>query len=276
MSSAVDIIDLHHRYTKDPVLRRLRFSVEAGEFFIIIGPNGSGKTTLLKIMAGIAPSTGGEVRIFDRPIERYPAQKRAATIAYVPQTSMPEFPFTVMETVLMGRAPYLGPLGIEGKRDLRIAREALVFTGVDHLADRKINQLSGGEQQRAAIARAICQQPDIILLDEPTAALDLAHQVRIMDLMERLKKEEGITVVMVSHDLNLAAMYGDRLLLLQSGRLAGLGSPHEVLTYRTLEQVYGCTLLVDRSPIEGCPRITLVPHRILEKMSRQYRGEEKG
>ncbi len=275
MKAAFEVQQVSHRYARDPVLRQLEFSVEAGEFFIIIGPNGSGKTTLLKIMAGIVPCKKGKVLVFDRPIERYSARERAAKIAYVPQASMPEFPFTVMETVLMGRTPYLGPLGIEEDTDIRIAREALAFTGMEHLADRKIDQLSGGEQQRAAIARAICQQPDIILLDEPTAALDLAHQVRIMDLMESLKKEEGITVVMVSHDLNLAAMYGQRLLLLESGRLAGLGAPDEVLTYRDLEKVYGCTLLVDRSPIEQCPRITLVPHRVLEKMARESAEKKK-
>jgi iron complex transport system ATP-binding protein len=175
-----------------------------------------------------------------------------------------DFPFTVNEIVLMGRSPYLGMLGVEQEKDLQIATQALVFTGIDHLAHRKLDQLSGGEQQRVFVAKAICQEPEIILLDEPTASLDLAHQVRLMDLMEKLKKERGITVVMVSHDVNLAAMYGDRLLLLNKGEMVRLGNPKEVLTFQTLEQVYGCTLLVDESPLDKTPRVTPVPQKFIQ------------
>ena len=149
----------------------------------------------------------------------------------------------------MGRSPYLGILGIEEENDLEIANEAITFTGLENLAHRKLDQLSGGEQQRVFIARAICQEPDIILLDEPTASLDLAYQVRIMDLMEKLKTEKGITVVMVSHDVNLAAMYADHLLLLHDGQVMCQGLPNEVITYQNLEAAYGCTLLVDQSPL---------------------------
>jgi iron complex transport system ATP-binding protein len=132
---------------------------------------------------------------------------------------------------------------------------------LENLAHRKLDHLSGGEQQRVFIARAICQEPDIILLDEPTASLDLAYQVRIMDLMEKLKTEKGITVVMVSHDVNLAAMYADHLMLLHKGQLVCQGLPDEVLTYKTLEEAYGCTLLVDESPLGNFPRVTLVPRK---------------
>jgi len=166
-----------------------------------------------------------------------------------------------MEVVLMGRSPHLGMLGLEKEEDLEAAEQALAFTGMDHLADRKMDQLSGGEQQRVFIARAICQEPQIMLLDEPTASLDLAHQSRVMDLMEKLKKDKGVTIVMVSHDVNLAAMYGDRLILLKQGQIISSGLPKEVLTYGTLEEAYGCTLLVDESPIGNFPRITLVPEK---------------
>ncbi len=154
-------------------------------------------------------------------------------------------------------------LGLEHEKDMEIAKQAIAFTGVEHLTHRKLDQLSGGEQQRVFIARAICQEPDIILLDEPTASLDLAHQVRVMDLMEKLKVEKGVTVVMVSHDVNLAAMYGDQLLLLSNGQIVCQGLPDEVLTFQTLEEAYGCTLLVDESPLGKIPRVTLVPQKFM-------------
>jgi iron complex transport system ATP-binding protein len=157
-------------------------------------------------------------------------------------------------------------LGLESAADLEIARGAMAVAGVDHLAQRRLDQLSGGEQQRVLIARAICQQPRLMLLDEPTAALDLSHQVRVMDLMERLKTEKGITIVMVSHDLNLAAMYADLVVLLDKGCIAGMGTPQAVLDFELLEKVYGCPLLVDKSPLGEYPRIHLVPGRYLGKV----------
>lgn len=163
----------------------------------------------------------------------------------------------------MGRSPYKGLLGFDDRTDLRIAQQAMAFTEVEHLSARKMGQLSGGEQQRVLIARAICQEPEIILLDEPTASLDLAHQVRVMDLMEQLQKEKGVTVIMVSHDINLACMYAQSLLLIKEGRIVSIGSPDQVLNYETLEKAYGCPLLVDQSPLGNFPRITLVPKRFI-------------
>ena len=139
----------------------------------------------------------------------------------------------------------------------------MAFTNVKHLAGRRFDQLSAGERQRVLISRAICQQTRIIVLDEPTAPLDLAHQIHVMDLLERLRMEGKITVVMVSHDLNLAAMYADRLLLLKEGKVVRVGKPNEVLTFETLEQAYGCVLLVDENPVKKVPRVTLVPHSLL-------------
>jgi iron complex transport system ATP-binding protein len=150
---------------------------------------------------------------------------------------------------------------------MEIAREAMAYTDVTHLAHRRLDQCSGGEQQRVFIARAICQQPDIILLDEPTAALDMAHQIRVMDLMERLKAGHRMTVVMVSHDLNMAAMYADDVLLLNKGSIASQGAPREVLDFNLLESVYGCTLLVDQSPLGDYPRIHQVPGRYITRES---------
>jgi iron complex transport system ATP-binding protein len=264
MKTAVKAINLSHSFGNRAVLRNLTFSVSEGGFFIIIGPNGSGKTTLMRIIAGILKPQSGQMQIFERRISSFKRKEFARSVAFVPQGLPGDFPFTVAELVLMGRAPYNSTLGIETEEDHLVTKQAMRFTEVEHLAARKLDQLSGGEQQRVFIARAICQEPKILLLDEPTASLDLAHQVRIMDLMERLKAEKGITIVMVSHDINLAAMYGDRVLLLKNGEIVCRGEPRNVLSFQKLEETYGCRLLVDESPLGGIPRITLVPGRYID------------
>ena len=261
MNVAIEIKNLSHSYDSLVVLNNLSFSIQEGDFFIIIGPNGSGKTTLLKIISGLIKLQQGDLTILNQPLPSYTRKILARKIAYVPQMISMDFPFRVMDLVLMGRSPHLGPLGLGQEKDVEIAKKAMAFTGVEHLEDRKLEQLSGGEQQRVLIARAICQSPEVILMDEPTASLDLAHQVRIMDMMERLKIDRNITVVMVSHDVNLAAMYGQNLLLLREGRIVSMGRPEDVITYQALEKAYGCTLLVDESPVGEYPRVTLVPQK---------------
>jgi len=259
--TALAVQDLAFGYNGHEVLRELAFSVPQGSFLIVIGPNGSGKTTLMRLLAGVMDPAGGRITVLGRPLRSFGRKRLARHLAYVPQLPPEPLPFTVQEAVLMGRAPYLGLLGVEGKMDAEIARRAMRFTRVDHLADRRLGRVSGGEQQRALIARAVCQEPDILLLDEPTAFLDPAHQIQVMDLLERLKTEQGVTVVMVSHDLNLAAMYGDRLLLLKAGRTVGAGPPNAVLTVTALENAYECTVRVDRSPLGDFPQVTPVPKR---------------
>lgn len=265
MKHAIALENIQYSYTRTSVLQDITFSVNPGDFFIVIGPNGSGKTTLMKLISGITQPDTGVLKILDRPIGSYKRKNLARQIAFVPQSVAIDFPFTVREVVLMGRAPYQGMLGLENKEDMEKTQQAIIFTGMQNLADRKMNQLSGGECQRAFIARAICQEPSVLLLDEPTASLDLSHQIRIMDLMEKLKAEKQITIVMVSHDVNLAAMYGNRLLLLDKGRIAEIGPPPEVLTYQNLERSYGCTLLVDKNPLGDVPRVTLVPGKFVKK-----------
>jgi len=263
MKTAFAIDHLSHAFGIHAVLKNLSFSITGGDFFIIIGPNGSGKTTLMKLMAGVLKTGADRIRIFERDIRHFSYKSLARRIAYVPQQLEVGFPFTVEEAVMMGRAPHQNVLGIPQDRDIEITRQAMAITEVTHLADRKLDQLSGGEQQRVFIARALCQEPEIILLDEPTASLDISHQIRVMDLMEKLKIEKKVTVVMVSHDVNLAAMYGDRLLLLRSGEIASLGLPHEVLTFQNLEATYGCKVLVDENPLGKSPRVTPVPRKFL-------------
>ena len=261
--AAVEAKNLSYGYRDNDVFKDLSFVVPKGGFFIIIGPNGSGKTTLMKVLSGIERPDRGKLKLMGKSIERYSGRLLAQTVAMAPQMTSVDFPFTVREIVLMGRSPYKGLLGFDDQADLKIAQQAMIFTGVDHLAERRLGQLSGGEQQRVLIARAVCQEPEIILLDEPTASLDLAHQVRIMDLMEQLQKEKGVTVIMVSHDINLACMYAQCLLLIKNGQIVSIGSPDQVLNYETLERAYGCPLLVDQSPLGNYPRITLVPKRFI-------------
>ena len=263
MTTALAVRDLSHHYGPRPVVDGVSFSVGEREFFIIIGPNGSGKTTLLKAISGGLRLREGEVEIFGRPLRSFSRKALARNIAVVPQTPPSDVPFTVAEVVLMGRSPHLDLLSIEKREDMEAAERAMAFTNVRHLAGRRLDRLSAGERQRVLIARAVCQQPRIIVLDEPTAPLDLAHQIQVMDLLERLRKEEGVTVIMVSHDLNLAAMYADRLLLLKDGRTASVGVPADVLTFETLERAYGCVLLVDENPVMKVPRVTQVPGSML-------------
>ncbi len=259
MNAALTAHTLSYSFKNNRVVQGVSFTVSAGAFFVVIGPNGSGKTTLLKMLCGIAKPETGTVEIFGRKLREYGRAALARAVALVPQIMPLNFPFTVQEAVLLGRTPHLGLIGLERHADLEIARQAMEFTDIDHLSQRKIDQLSGGELQRVFIARAICQQPRIILLDEPTASLDLSHQVRIMDLMEKLRVEQGITVVLVSHDVNLAAMYADTLLLLEKGHIAGSGSPAGVLCREVIESVYGCPVVIDKNPLGQTPRVTPVP-----------------
>ncbi len=254
-------------YDGNMVVDDVSFSARTGEFLMILGPNGAGKSSLLKLIAGIEASQSGQIDILGKPKTKYTSRELAKVVAFVAQQAPLDFPFSVAETILMGRSPHLGILGIEGKKDFELTEEAMVFTGVDHLADRRLDQLSGGERQRVMISRAICQEPEIILLDEPTTALDPAHQIKIMDLMERLRREKKTTIIMVSHDLNLAAMYSDRLLLLKNGRVVVIGSPKEVFTPEFIVKSYECDLLIDKNPLGNVPRVMPIPEKFKKDKS---------
>jgi iron complex transport system ATP-binding protein len=259
--TAIRVRDLDLRYGKKQILRNVSFAVAEGEFFLIIGPNGSGKTSLLKAIAGLTTPAAGAVEVLGRPHSQWSRKEFSRRVALVSQHVPDDFPFRVAETVLMGRSPHLGLWETEKAEDRRLAEEAMKFTDLAHLADRRLDQLSGGERQLVFIARAICQSPRVLILDEPTAALDPAHQIRILDLIEDLRRRQQVTIIMVSHDLNMAALYGDRLLLLAEGEVAALGSPREVLTWQQLEKTYGCLMLVDESTLGKTPRVTPVPEK---------------
>jgi iron complex transport system ATP-binding protein len=246
------------------VLEGLNFEVVAGEILGIIGPNGSGKTSLLKLLAKLLRPQFGRIDLLGAEINSLSQVAVARQVATVSQDNPAVFPFTIAEVVLMGRFPRrtsdrwsFGSFGWEGPEDVKIAEEAMLEMDVAHLAARSICEVSGGERQRAIIARALAQQPLVLLLDEPTAFLDLNHQVDICRILRRLNQERGLTVVLVSHDLNLASQYCNRLLMLSEGRISRIGSPDEVIRPEILEAVYRCEVLVDRHPITGLPRVTL-------------------
>ena len=245
------------------VIRDVTLQVQSGEILGIVGPNGSGKTSLLKLLAKLATPQTGDVTLFGQTLAALSQEKTAQTVAFVPQENPQLFPFTVAETVLMGRFPHrqrsrwsLG-FGWEDQDDCRAAAQAMETMDIAHLASRQVTDLSGGERQRTMIARALAQMPRVLLLDEPTAFLDLQHQLDICSVVRRLRDERGLTVVIVSHDLNLASQYCDRIAMLKDGKLAAMGTPSEVMSVETVREVYGCTVLIDAHPESGLPRITL-------------------
>jgi len=243
-------------YERREVLHGVDLRVAHGEMIALIGPNGSGKSTLIRALSGVLPPMTGEVILHGRPLASYPRSHIARQIAVVPKMSSILFAFSALEFVLMGRTPHLGRLRSESAHDRRVAADAMRDTDTTHLGDRPVTELSGGELQRLIIARSLAQQAPIMLLDEPTAFLDINHQVQILRLLNSLNTEQDKTIVAVSHDLNLTAAFFDNIVLLSDGRIVAQGPPQEIITAERIEQVYGAEVLVDRTP-SGRPRITV-------------------
>jgi len=243
------------KYTEDWTLKDISFDVRRGEFMGVLGPNGSGKTTLLRLIDGILRPREGRLWINGLAAAEMKRQDLARLIAVVPQDSQLVFPFTVQEIVLMGRVPHLGLWRFEEEKDFEIACEAMEMTDTGSLASRKLNALSSGERQRVLIARALAQQPQILLLDEPTAFLDIRHQIDFFELIRRLNREQALTVIAVSHDINLASLYCDRIILLKEGRIHGMGEPAAVITAAHIQEVYKTSVSVERNPVTGRPMV---------------------
>jgi iron complex transport system ATP-binding protein len=240
-----------------PILRDVSFTVQKGEFLSLVGPNGSGKTTLLRLLDRILSPRAGSIRLEGQPLAKFSRAELARRLAFVPQDGASLFPFTVEEVVLMGRSPHARGTLFENPRDREVARAMMHLTDVHHLSRQPVTKLSGGERQRVFIARALAQQPQVLLLDEPNAHLDISHQIDVFALLRRLNTESGITVVSVSHDLNLASAYSDRIAMLLHGQLAALGTPADVLTRERIGMVFRTDVLVDRHPSRNTPRVTL-------------------
>lgn len=264
----IRVSNVSFRYAEDWVLKNISFSIEKGEFWGIIGPNGSGKTTLLKNLNKTLSPKEGDIFINGTNIKEIKRKELARIVGMVPQSASTVFPFSVLEVVLMGRAPYLGRLSFEDEEDYSIAKNVMKMTDTYSFATRNINELSGGERQRVLIARALAQQPKVLLLDEFTAFLDIKHQIAFFDLIKTLNKKEGLTVIAVTHDMNLASIFCDKIVLLSKGALHSIGTPWDVITESNIKEVYETDVLVDTNPQIGLPRVTLIASSLSNKGSR--------
>lgn len=246
-------------YGSDSVLQGVEMEVAPGQFAGLIGPNASGKSTFLKTVSRVLRPRSGRVLAGGKDVWRDLSRLQAARlIAVVPQDFPRDFPFTVEETVLLGRIPFVDRIRGERPPDRARAWQAMEATGTLALRDRLFSELAGGERQRVVLAKALAQSPGLLLLDEPTSHLDINHQVEILDLLKRLSRAGGVTVVVVLHDLNLASIYCDSLHLLAGGQLLAHGTPGSVVTRENVEAAYGGRVIVGRHPVHGCPQVTLV------------------
>lgn len=243
------------QYGDTSVLENISLAVKKGEVLGIVGPNGVGKTTLIKALSGILPLQAGRVTLSETDIAGMTYAERAREIAVVPQATQLPAAYTALDVVLMGRTPYLGWLGREGENDRSLAHQAMERTNTANLANRRIDEMSGGEQQRVLIARALTQTPSVLLLDEPTAHLDLRHQEEVLKLVRSLAAEEQFAVLLALHDLNLVARFADRVALLSNKAVFRLGSPAEVLQPDVLEAVYGMRIVVTDHPLHAIPLV---------------------
>jgi iron complex transport system ATP-binding protein len=246
-------------YGRNVVVEDITFQVMPGEMVGLIGPNGSGKSTIIKALSRVIHPYSGKILLDGKNISEIARGDLARLVAVVPQMSLLPSAFTAFEIVLMGRNPHLGLLQYEGAKDLAITWQAMQKTATQSLAHRRVDELSGGEIQRVVAARALAQQPKAMLLDEPTANLDISYQVEILDLIKRLCLENGLTVVVALHDLNLASQYCDRLILINCGRIHAQGTVKEVITAQNIKEVYGTDGCVYPHPFNQLPAVLLRP-----------------
>ncbi|HKY32731.1 MAG TPA: ABC transporter ATP-binding protein [Candidatus Polarisedimenticolia bacterium] len=251
--AAIEARAVRFGYGRDALFDGLDLAVARGSMTALIGPNGSGKTTLIRLLSGSIPPQGGELLLEGRLLSRLAPRARARLLAVVPQDTALTFDVTVLEMVLMGRTPYLGWLGLESHGDLAAARRAMACTGTLPFASRLLSRLSGGERQLAVVARALAQEPRTLLLDEPTAYLDVRHRLQVYELLARLNRESGLTILTTSHDINLAARYCGRMVLLKDGRIRADGPAAQVFQPAILAEVYGTPLHVFSDPVTGTP-----------------------
>lgn len=253
-----------YSYTRKPVVNDVSLEVKKGEFMSILGPNGSGKSTLLKTLSHIYIPDSGEIVLMGKPLDTYKRKEIAQRIAMVPQDTSLDFEFTVEEVVLMGRHPFLGRFGKEDVLDMDLAYEAMERTNTLHIKDSLITEISGGERQRVFIAKALAQNTSIMLLDEPTSHLDINHQIEILELLKRLNSEKELAIVLVIHDINLAARYSDRILLMKDGEIVDQGSPETVITPESIENTYGMKVVVETNRYTG--HVTVTPIEVKRRL----------
>ncbi len=250
-------------YDSVEALENISFELEQEEILGIVGPNGSGKTTLLRCINRVLKPKTGVVFLDKVNLSLIRQKEIAKEIGVVPQNSINRFPFTVFDTVLMGRFPHLGRFDKEKKEDFDLVDRSLRISGITHLASRLITEISGGEHQKVIIARALAQEPKVLLLDEPTLHLDINHQMELLELLRVLAKKESLIIVMVSHDLNLAARYADRILILKEGEIYRAGLPEKILTPSNVKEVYGIEVEIFRSSATNS--LNIIPISTIKK-----------
>jgi iron complex transport system ATP-binding protein len=247
---------LSFRYGERAVLREVDIDLHPGRVTILLGPNGSGKSTLIRVLSGVLPPAGGEVLLAGRPPGSYGRREMARLLSVVGQDPPVDFPMTVSAYVELGRFPHQGLFGGTTTADREEVERALAATGLDPLRDRTLSEISAGERQRATVARAIAQGARVMLLDEPTAFLDIRHRVAFYEIVTRLAGTRGVAALVASHDLSLCAEYGERIVLLSGGTVAAQGTPEAVLTPENVRAAYGVAVACDRNPATGAVRVT--------------------
>lgn len=260
MKEILKVNNLSSGYGGNVVIKEISMAAARGEFIGIIGPNGAGKSTLLKACSRVLLPFNGTVSYDGADLYAMPLNKIARSIAVVPQETLIVFEFLVWDVVMLGRIPYLNRFKGTSRHDLDVVQRCMEETDTAYLSGRLVNELSAGERQRVIIAKALAQEPGIIMLDEPTSHLDISHQIAIFDLLQRLSREKGLTVIAVLHDLNLASEYCDKLILMDKGSIVSQGAPQEVLNYKTIEEAYKTVVVVRQNPISGRPYVFLVPN----------------
>ena len=262
-------------YNGHPVLREIELALRPGELVALLGPNGSGKTTLLKTLCGLLSPQLGHVTWDSGELAALHRREVARRIALVPQELHIPFAFTVREIVLLGRTPHVRSLFGESVHDHNAIDRALRLTETNALADRLYGELSGGEQQRVVIAMALAQEPQVLLLDEPTVHLDINHQAEVLELVRKLNRERGLTVLATMHDLNLASMYFDRLIVLRDGYIVKQGLPREVLSKELVQQVFGAEVAISAHPTRAnVPHLILIPSNEFERPNPRITGND--
>ena len=274
MSHILTIQNLSCGYPKFQ-LSDINFEIPKGSFAGIIGPNGSGKTTLFRAITGILPLKSGQILLSGKNLKAFTLRQRAQNIAIVSQF-IEAGDMSVEDYVLMGRIPYHNRFNFfETDEDFEIARKYMELIDTWRFKDQLMSELSGGEQQLAGIARALTQQPELLLLDEPTSHLDITHQVHILNVLQQLNQETGLSVLLVIHDLNLASEYCDRLILVNQGRIHTQGVPEEVLTFRNIEDVYQTVVVTQNNPLSGKPAVFLASGKVLREIQERLANDQK-
>ncbi|WP_145025832.1 ABC transporter ATP-binding protein [Paenibacillus sp. Y412MC10] len=258
----IEIREAGKQYGGITALHGLNWSVQEGEWWGIIGPNGSGKSTLLQLVSGVEKASSGEVLIHGKPASAYNRKILSRMMAVLQQDGLPPVHYPVREVLEMGRYPYQDWLGRdEGGNSDALIESIMEKLQLHELADRPLDELSGGQRQRVALGKVMAQEPRILLLDEPTTYLDIRYQHQFMELVAQWRKEEGITVVAVLHDLNLAAQFCDKLLVLRDGQAVGMGTPEDILTEETIRLVYGIEPVIVPHPVSGIPQVLVTRQR---------------